>query len=45
MSRRRRVNGRLRKTTTGKDRHFRKTEERAGMTQKGVDAYKREKPR
>ena len=27
MSRRRRVNGRLRKTTTGKDRHFRKTEE------------------
>ena len=44
MSRRRRVNGRLRKTTKGKDRHFRKTEEGAGMTQKGVDAYKRENP-
>ena len=44
MSRRRRVNGRLRKTTKGKDRNFRTTEEGAGMTQKGVDAYKRENP-
>ena len=44
MSRRRRVNGRLRKTTKGKDRNFRTTEEGAGMTQKGVAAYKRKNP-
>ena len=34
----------LRKTTKGKGRTFRKTEEGAGMTSAGVKAYKRENP-
>jgi len=34
----------MRKTTKGKGRTFRKTEEGAGMTQKGVSQYKRENP-
>ena len=33
-----------RKTTKGKDRNFRTTEEGAGMTQKGVDRYKAKNP-
>ena len=32
---------RLRKTTKGKGRNFRTTEEGAGMTKKGVAAYRR----
>ena len=34
----------MRKTTKGKDRTFRTPEEGAGMTAKGVAAYKRENP-
>ena len=34
----------MRKTTKGKSRTFRTTEEGAGMTSKGVAAYKRENP-
>ena len=34
----------MRKTTRGKGRTFRTTEEGAGMTDKGVAAYKRENP-
>lgn len=34
----------MRKTTQGKGRTFRKTEEGAGMTAAGVAAYKRENP-
>ena len=34
----------MRKTTKGKGRTFRTTEEGAGMTQKGVEAYKRKNP-
>ena len=34
----------LRKTTVGEGRHFRKPEEGAGMTEKGVKAYKKENP-
>ena len=34
----------LRKTTKGKGRTFRTTEEGAGMTTKGIAAYKRENP-
>ena len=34
----------MRKTTKGKGRTFRTTEEGAGMTSKGVAAYKRENP-
>ena len=34
----------MRKTTRGKNRTFRTTEEGAGMTDKGVAAYKRENP-
>ena len=34
----------LRKTTKGKGRHFRKSEEGAGMTDAGVKAYRRENP-
>tara|TARA_R100001369_G_scaffold12140_3_gene26050 strand:- start:6 stop:347 length:342 start_codon:yes stop_codon:yes gene_type:complete len=34
----------MRKTTKGKDRTFRTPEEGAGMTSKGVAAYKRENP-
>jgi hypothetical protein len=34
----------LRKTTKGKGRNFRTTEEGAGMTSKGVKAYKRNNP-
>ena len=33
-----------RKTTKGKDRNFRTTEEGAGMTQKGVNRYKAKNP-
>jgi hypothetical protein len=35
---------RVRKTTKGKDRNFRSAEEGAGMTEKGVNAYKKENP-
>ena len=35
---------RLRKTTKGKGRNFRTTEEGAGMTSKGVKAYRRKNP-
>lgn len=34
----------MRKTTKGKGRTFRSTEEGAGMTEKGVAQYKRENP-
>jgi len=35
---------RIRKTTKGKGRNFRTTKEGAGMTSKGVKAYKRNNP-
>ena len=35
---------RIRKTTKGKGRNFRSTKEGAGMTSKGVKAYKRANP-
>ena len=35
---------RIRKTTKGKGRNFRTTKEGAGMTSKGVKAYRRENP-
>ena len=35
---------RLRKTTVGEGRHFRSTDEGAGMTDAGVKAYKKENP-
>ena len=44
MSRRRRVNGKLRRTTKGKGRNIRTVEEGAGMTSKGVASYKRKNP-
>ena len=34
----------MRKTTKGKGRTFRKTEEGAGMTKKGVKQYRKENP-
>ena len=34
----------IRKTTKGKDRNFRTTEEGAGMTSKGVKAYRKANP-
>jgi L,D-peptidoglycan transpeptidase YkuD (ErfK/YbiS/YcfS/YnhG family) len=34
----------IRKTTVGKDRNFRKADEGAGMTPKGVEAYKAKNP-
>ena len=34
----------IRKTTKGKNRNFRSTKEGAGMTKKGVAAYKRKNP-
>ena len=34
----------LRKTTTGKDRHFLNAKEGAGMTAKGVKEYKKQNP-
>ena len=36
--------GKIRKTTKGKGRNFRSTKEGAGMTSKGVKAYKRKNP-
>ena len=36
--------GKIRKTTKGKGRNFRTTEEGAGMTSKGVKAYRRRNP-
>ena len=36
--------GKIRKTTKGKSRNFRTTKEGAGMTKKGVAAYKRKNP-
>ena len=44
MSRRRRVNGKLRRTTKGKGRNFRTVEEGAGMTEEGVKDYKKKNP-
>ena len=35
---------RIRKTTKGKGRNFRSTKEGAGMTSKGVKAYRRQNP-
>ena len=35
---------RVRKTTKGKGRNFRSSEEGAGMTEKGVKKYKRDNP-
>jgi len=35
---------RIRKTTTGKGRNFRKAKEGAGMTEKGVRAYRKANP-
>ena len=40
----RRKSKRIRKTTKGKGRNFRSTEEGAGMTSKGVKAYRRKNP-
>ena len=37
-------NKRIRKTTKGKGRNFRSTKEGAGMTSKGVKAYRRKNP-
>ena len=37
-------NKKLRKTTKGKRRHFRKAKEGAGMTEAGVRAYRKENP-
>ena len=34
----------IRKTTKGKNRNFRSTKEGAGMTKKGVAAYRRANP-
>ena len=34
----------IRKTTKGKNRNFRSTKEGAGMTKKGVKAYRRKNP-
>ena len=34
----------IRKTTKGKGRNFRSTKEGAGMTEKGVRAYKKKNP-
>ena len=36
--------GSIRKTTKGKDRNYRSTEEGAGMTEKGVKAYRKANP-
>ena len=36
--------GKIRKTTKGKKRNFRTTKEGAGMTKRGVAAYKRKNP-
>jgi len=36
--------GKIRKTTKGKGRNFRSTEEGAGMTKKGVAEYRRKNP-
>jgi len=36
--------GKIRKTTKGKGRNFRSTKEGAGMTSKGVKAYRRKNP-
>jgi|TARA_R100000541_G_scaffold58916_3_gene71060 hypothetical protein len=38
------LNNEPRKTTKGKGRNFRTTEEGAGMTKKGVDTYKKKNP-
>tara|TARA_R100000541_G_scaffold43918_1_gene51079 strand:- start:3138 stop:3491 length:354 start_codon:yes stop_codon:yes gene_type:complete len=38
------IEKRLRKTTKGKGRNFRSTKEGAGMTSKGVSAYKKANP-
>ena len=44
MARRKRVSGRIKKTTKGKGRNFRTVEEGAGMTAKGVASYKAKNP-
>jgi len=36
--------GKIRKTTKGKSRNFRTTKEGAGMTKKGVAAYRKKNP-
>ena len=42
--RRRSPLAKIRKTTKGKSRNYRTKEEGAGMTKKGVEAYKRQNP-
>jgi hypothetical protein len=44
FDKKRRKGRRLRKTTKGKGRNFRTTKEGAGMTSKGVKAYRRRNP-
>ena len=34
----------IRRTTTGKGANYRKTKDGAGMTQKGVNAYRKKNP-
>ena len=44
FDKKRRKGKRIRKTTKGKSRNFRTTKEGAGMTSKGVKAYRRRNP-
>ena len=44
FKKKRRKGKRIRKTTKGKSRNFRTTKEGAGMTSKGVKAYRRRNP-
>jgi len=44
FNKKRRKGKRIRKTTKGKSRNFRTTKEGAGMTSKGVKAYRRRNP-
>ena len=44
MAKKRKKEKPIRKTTTGKGRNYRKTSEGAGMTKKGVAAYRRANP-
>ena len=44
FNKKRRKGKRIRKTTKGKGRNFRTTKEGAGMTSKGVKAYRRRNP-
>ena len=44
MAKKKKKSKAIRKTTKGKNRNFRSTKEGAGMTKKGVKAYKRKNP-